>query len=86
MELAGEPLVEPKRSREGRERRIALLEGALSCDVRALVEGLGGCAKDDVVDALVVCWSADRIARGQGVPVPSDAPEDAKGLAMQIWR
>ena len=44
----------------------------------------GGVARDDLVDAAVVALSAARIARGQALAFPRNAPRDSKGLKMEI--
>lgn len=43
--------------------------------------GAGGAGAADVLDAAVVAWSADRIARGVAEPLPAHA-----GRSQAIWR
>ncbi len=40
---------------------------------------------DDVLDATVNAWSAQRIARGEAVRFPDQPDRDEKGLAIEIW-
>ncbi|WP_318639559.1 DUF429 domain-containing protein [Stenotrophomonas sp. STM01] len=42
-------------------------------------------AKDDVLDALVALWSAERVAAGEAVSLPTLPVSDATGLATAIW-
>ena len=84
----GSPVVPPKRSEEGFEARIALLERAWSRPLRDFVEASAssGAARDDIVDAMAACWSAERVRRGTAIRVPADPPRDARGLRMEIVR
>src|SRR5258708_39746263 len=41
-------------------------------------------AKDDMLDAFVALWSAERIMNGTSYTIPSQAPRDSVGLPMQI--
>lgn len=43
-------------------------------------------ARDDILDACVCCWTAERILNGTGVRVPEEAPVDSHELRMEIWR
>lgn len=40
---------------------------------------------DDLLDACVLAWTAERILRGQAMRVPETPPCDARGLRMEIW-
>ena len=42
-------------------------------------------AKDDVLDAVILAWVADRIRRRQAYCVPNSPRVDGKGLKMEIW-
>ena len=82
----GRPMQYGKRKPPGKQERRALLEpwvgswlaGALS--ERKLL----GCADDDIVDAFVALWTAERIAREQAQTLPETPPRDRYGLRMQI--
>jgi predicted RNase H-like nuclease len=48
-----------------------------------------GVEKDDALDAGAACWTAGRIAAGTAErlpPLSDEAPQDARGLRMEIWR
>lgn len=85
-ELSGEPAVHRKKTREGREERLALLVA------QGLPEALfephpfkaGLCAPDDLVDAGLCVVTAMRIAGGEALRLPEDPPEDGQGLLMAL--
>lgn len=90
---AGRPMRFAKKTRSGRVERLRVLERAGGAygldreflDPRAHI-GLrgGGVARDDLVDAAAVALAAARIALGEALVLPSDAPRDARGLKMEI--
>lgn len=43
-------------------------------------------AEDDILDACVACWTAERIATGKAIRIPSEPQEDSRGLLMEMWR
>jgi predicted RNase H-like nuclease len=85
-ELAGEPMPHRKSSAVGREeRRRALSRIFPQLDV---IEKAGRNLRlptEDILDAAVACWSALRLADGEGRSVPDPIPLDATGLPMAIW-
>jgi predicted RNase H-like nuclease len=80
------PIAERKTSPAGQQRRVALLRGW--CDdaiVRALADRRAlGCRADDIVDAFVTLWTAERIHHGRAITLPGDPPRDTHGLNMEI--
>ncbi len=86
--LAGEVLLEPKKTPHGRARRLALLGTALGLDDDA-VRMLGaqrpgpGAAADDVTDAVAVALSARALDRGTGT-ILGDGERDRRGRTMRI--
>jgi predicted RNase H-like nuclease len=91
--LTGAPMRHNKKTREGREERIRafaqasnrlfheirpVLEKALKTYTRVQV------APDDILDAVVLAWTALRIAGGQADRVPACPQVDRKGLRMEI--
>jgi predicted RNase H-like nuclease len=44
-----------------------------------------GLPVEDILDATVACWSALRLAVGQGRSLPDAIPLDITGLPMAIW-
>ncbi len=86
MELAGEPLREPKRGLAGRSRRLELLARAgIPVPDRPPNRSGARVALDDLLDATVVAWSAARVATGVAGRVPDPSPVDRFGLRMEIW-
>jgi predicted RNase H-like nuclease len=43
-------------------------------------------ARDDVLDACVCCWTAERILRRAAIQIPGKPVLDSRGLRMEIWR
>ena len=41
---------------------------------------------DDLLDACVACWTAERIYGGKAIASPEQSILDSKGLTMEIWR
>jgi len=81
----GKPMRFPKQGEAGRRERQSLLAGWCGGGVDALVaERPPRCAADDVLDALALLWSAERIARGAACSLPARPPRDAFGLRMSI--
>ncbi len=89
---ADRAIVEKKKSRAGREVRLALLRRLLGerwwqwwndeADGKYLRKEV---ALDDLIDAHIAVWSAERIYRGTAKTLPEDPEVDAKGLRMAIW-
>lgn len=85
--LAGAPMAHPKRTKEGRAERLAVLEA------RGLPRDLfephpfrrKDAAPDDLLDAAACALSAARIAEGRAICLPSDPPRDGTGLRMAIF-
>jgi hypothetical protein len=47
--------------------------------------GAQGLQIEDIFDAAAACWSARRLATGQGRSLPEVIPFDSTGLPMAIW-
>lgn len=90
MSLAGVPVQYNKKTLEGREERLRILERVFR-DMRQTFENASMAFKrsevmmDDLLDAYVLAWTALRISTGQGNRVPDDPLIDRKGLKMEIW-
>lgn len=82
--LLGEPAGAPKTTWAGfRQRWHALAEAGI--DLGQLEGSPGGAGVDDVLDAAAAAWSAQRLLRGEGRPIP-DPPEHAdSGRPVAIW-
>ena len=85
------PLAESKHTDAGQRARLDLLtqHGFSEDAVIASLDADGTVGIDDVLDAHAACWSARRLYRGTAErcpPVETDAPRNARGLRMEIWR
>ncbi|KLI97863.1 DUF429 domain-containing protein [Luteimonas sp. FCS-9] len=83
----GVGLAEGKKSVAGAAKRMQLLSAVLGAQVEALLSAVPrrAAARDDLLDALVALWSAERIAAGIACSLPSPPGRDAVGLPMAIW-
>jgi predicted RNase H-like nuclease len=86
----GDPTLAPLQKKSdppGHNQRITLLQWAGWIGENDLVRrGRAlGAEPDDVLDACVAAWTAERIAQGDAKRVPSNPPKDARGLRMEIW-
>lgn len=76
-EQTGEPEpLKPKRTWDGlavRRRRLATVGLSLEGELGGTV---GRVAPHDLLDSLVVAWSAHRVANGDGLRLPEDPPTD----------
>jgi predicted RNase H-like nuclease len=83
---ADHPLRHSKKSREGREERRELLEPVFGQWLRdALAERSQlASTEDDVLDAFVALWTAERIVTGASQTIPPRPPSDSFGLRMEI--
>ncbi len=86
--LAGSPVLEKKKTPEGRKRRLALLAKHGMADIADWLDLLprSVVAPDDVIDAAVVCLAALRVVAGKGECFPAKAGKDRFGIPMAIWR
>ncbi len=92
--LTGAPMPANKRTPAGREARLHALTrapGPQFPNLRQVVaQTLASfrrtqAASDDLLDACVLAWTAQRIATGDANHVPAVPPVDARGLRMEIW-
>lgn len=77
-----------KKTVAGRRARRELLEAAFGSepiDSAFRASHLRGVAADDVFDALVALWTAQRIASGTARTIPEIPPVDRLGLPMAMW-
>ena len=79
----GQPVAESKHTNAGEERRIRLLQSHFP-SVCSLINQHRRNA-EDVIDACALLWTAQRIRQNCAEAFPGEPPEDAHGLAMQIW-
>lgn len=85
-QLVGKPMIHSKRKWAGREERRAAL-GRVFPELDEIVKASRtlGLSIEDILDASAACWSAQRLAKGEGKSVPAVVPSDATGLPMAIW-
>ena len=80
------PMRFAKTTAEGRFERLSALArwcGPVAARLAGTRRGLS-CQADDVIDALVALWTAERIAAGRAVTIPADPPRDDYGLRMEM--
>lgn len=79
-------MIHSKGKSAGREERRAALGRALP-QLNTIVNAGSalGLPIDDILDATVASWSAQRLAARQGRSLPAVVPSDATGLPMAIW-
>lgn len=82
----GVPLPFAKKTPEGRDCRQRLLEPLFPGAFEALRGRFprSGVADDDLLDALVLLWSAERLAVGHGLALGDPAARDSTGLPLSI--
>jgi predicted RNase H-like nuclease len=84
--LAKEPTQHSKETKAGQAERLALLEpifGHWLGDAIAARCQLAS-AMDDVLDAFVALWTAERIIPGLSQTIPPTPPQDSCGLRMEM--
>ena len=85
--LNGErPMSMAKRKADGRTERLSLLRKWFGEAIEHALAGRErlGCKADDIVDALVALWTAERIGCGAALSIPVRPPLDAYGLRMEM--
>jgi predicted RNase H-like nuclease len=81
-----QPMAHPKKSVQGYLDRHRLLDSHFG----SVVDGLRSqvarrdATDDDLLDALVALWSAQRVREGRHVCLPDDPPRDRFGLRMEM--
>ena len=93
--MAGRPMRYAKKSKRGREERLAVL-AKLGEDVPFLKRARAGfeedrqlyrrkqVALDDIVDSYAMAWVAARIAATTARRLPESPPKDSNGLRTEI--
>lgn len=85
--LAGRPMVHAKKDEPGYDERRALLEVATGVTLRTRKEAFSWArpAKpDDLLDAVVAAWTANRVVEGAEGRLPSVAETGTHNLRMEI--
>lgn len=85
---AGTPMTHSKKTKAGRSERVMLLGGlGFVAPLQLLGAKLSkGVKSDDLLDACIACWSAERVATGSALVAPTTPPSDSRGLRMELWR
>lgn len=87
----GKPMTHGKKSRPGRDERLAVLAGLYGSDWEAWWDRIQSLFDrrrvlfDDLLDAHIAAWTAERIYKGVAERVPRDPPVDSHGLRMEMW-
>lgn len=82
--LAGRPASFPKRTWAGLQERVALLAG-VGIVLPADLGPAGAAAPDDVLDAAVAAWSAERVRDGRARSLPDPPELLPDGTACAVW-
>jgi predicted RNase H-like nuclease len=83
----GVPIREPKKSAAGHRRRVRLIEKAWRVKLAPFLDSRPrGVGRDDLIDAMAVCWTAERVLKGQEIRMPKRPSRDSRGLRMEIVR
>ena len=83
----GRPMAHAKGTPEGYEERRTLLAESLGAPIPSREEARSlarPAAPDDVLDAIVAAWTAQRQAEARAGRLPPDPSVDARGLRMEI--
>lgn len=85
--LTGAPMKFPKRDPRGARARLRALVDAGFTELPRWLKSLDRklAKPDDLLDACVLCWQAERMARGEAKRFTSTPSRDARGLRMEIW-
>ena len=81
----GQPMRYSKRTWNGFQERLALL-GSHGLSVADHLGDLGPASPDDVLDAFVAAWTADRFSRNEAVSVPELPTQTDGDRLIRIWR
>lgn len=86
-QAAGRPMTYSKKKLPGRTERLAVLATLGFAQPLSLFGGPRpqGAEVDDVLDACIACWTAERVATGWASVTPSTPPIDDRGLRMELW-
>ncbi len=79
----GQALLKSKHTTEGQQTRIRLLTKHFP-DVLHITRQHNPIA-EDVLDALAMLWTAQRISSGQALRLPAAPETDSRGLLMEMW-
>ena len=84
--LNGKPIKQSKKTPEGSAIRKRLLKTVGFEEVILNVSyPRSKVQPDDILDACVLCWMAERIVMNEAKTLPSDPARDSKDLRMEIW-
>ena len=86
VSAGGQPMRHSKRTREGLEERVALLHahfGGAFAELRAKFR-VSAAHSDDIADAMIALWTAERIQSGTHVALCAEAVADDLGIPMQM--
>ena len=81
--LANRPLASKKQWIGHRQRHALLVRAGIQ--IPDDLGDAGTAAADDILDAAVAAWSANRIARREAISMPNPPEQDANGRQVAIW-
>ena len=81
--LRGGPMAHPKKTRAGRDERVAVLAPLIGNICALAAKPPSGAAADDVLDAAAVALTARAVLEGKARRL-GERRHDAKGLVMEI--
>lgn len=83
-----QPMKHSKKKREGLlERGSVLLKAGFAVVISAIGQyPRAKVAEDDILDACVACWTAERILKEQAIGIPANPTPDGRGLQMEMSR
>ncbi|HEY3110435.1 MAG TPA: DUF429 domain-containing protein, partial [Chloroflexota bacterium] len=82
--MRGAPCTHPKKSAAGAAERLAALRASCAWLGAGAPRSPPGAASDDLLDALAVAWTAERIAGGAAETRPAEPELDPRGLRMEM--
>jgi predicted RNase H-like nuclease len=83
----GVPILERKKSSAGKAARrtlVAMRFGDQAFDRIRRRHAKTAVSDDDINDAFAALWTAERIANGEAVVIPTQTQRDGAGLRMEI--
>jgi len=86
LAMTGQQVLPPKKTQVGEAARLEALSDVGFSGLSTALDAYPRkqVARDDVLDAAAVCWSANRLLSGEAQVLPDQAERDRRGLRMEI--
>jgi predicted RNase H-like nuclease len=81
------PIIEPKKSKEGADKRRSLITQHFGADAFEIIRARykkSEVADDDILDGFAALWTAERILNGTSRTLPESPLPDSLGLPMRM--